>query len=84
MINLYVHGQKTLGNLETSDKEYDTRLGKILHNVFHPNSNDSYVDDYYNDALAFEKIECKVPTQGINISEQQLVATTKYNGYRQD
>ena len=47
-----------------------------MDNVFHPHSNELYADDYYNDAFAFKKIEYKVPTPNINISKQQLVATT--------
>jgi len=44
--------------------------------VFTHIKNESYVEDYYDDCFAFEKIEYKVPTPNINISEQQLVATT--------
>ena len=43
---------------------------------FHSHRDELYVDDYYDDAFAFEKINYTVPTPKINISEQQLVATT--------
>ena len=68
--------QNSLGNLETSDDMSDTRSRKTLDNDFHSYENESCVDDYYDDCFAFEKIEYKVPTPKINISEQQLVATT--------
>ena len=68
--------QNSLGNLETSDDMSNTRLRKTLDNDFHSYENESCVDDYYDDCFAFEKIEYKVPTPKINISEQQLVATT--------
>ena len=68
--------QNSLGNLETSDDMSDTRSRKTLDNDFHSHEIESCVDDYYDDCFAFEKIEYKVPTPKINISEQQLVATT--------
>ena len=50
-------------------------LGKYC-TFFHPHNNKLYVDNYHDDAFAFDRIEYKVPTQKKNIFEQKLVATT--------